>query len=127
MHKTHSILIVEDEPAMLVALVDTFTRAGFVVLQARNGEEGLEQVEKNPDIVLLDVVMPKMDGIEMLRRMQADNFMKDIPVIILTNLSDNEKIAKAIGGDALYAILIKSNWKLEGIVEKVKSRLELTK
>ncbi len=127
MPKSHTILIVEDEPAMLVALADTFTRAGFTVLQARNGEEGLVQVEKNPDIVLLDVVMPKMDGIEMLRRMQADSFMKEIPVIILTNLSDNEKIAKAIGGDALYAILIKSNWKLEGIVEKVKSRLELTK
>lgn len=120
-HKT--ILIVEDEASVRTALVDAFSRAGFEVFEAHNGEEGLLLIEKNPDIVLLDIVMPKMDGIEMLRRMRADSYTKEIPVIILTNLPDSEKIAQAVGGDMLYAILIKSNWKIEGIVAKVKEKL----
>lgn len=125
MHASKKILIVEDEPAMLTALSDTFVREGFTVLPARNGEEGLTLMSKSPDLILLDIVMPRLDGVEMLKRMQGDEFMKEVPVIILTNLPDSEKIVQAIGGDEVYAYLIKSNWKLEGIVEKVKERLGL--
>lgn len=117
------ILAVEDYPSTLRALVDKFTREGFDVLEARDGEEGLElALKEHPDLILLDLKMPKMDGITMLKNLQADDSSKDIPVIILTNLNELEKMAEALESEA-YDYLVKTDWKLKDIVKKVKEKL----
>jgi len=122
-----TLLIVEDEVPMLIALVDKFTREGFRVLQARNGEEGLESaLRDHPDLILLDIIMPKMDGITMLEKLNqsADPWGKKIEVIFLTNLSDISNIEK-VSQLGTNEYLVKSDWKIEDVVKKVKEHLKL--
>jgi len=120
------ILIVEDEVSMAKALEEKFQLEGFSVVYAKNGKEGLEIAEKEkPDIILLDIVMPVMDGITMLKNMKEIEDIKDIPVIILTNLSDNEKLSEAMANGSYY-YLVKSDWKIQNVVEKVKEKLGIS-
>lgn len=121
-----TILIVEDETPLRSALQEKFTREGFSVLEARDGEEGLNTaLEKHPDIILLDIIMPKMDGLTVLKKLQEDSSGKDIPVILLTNLSDDQKVAEAIK-EGVYEYLVKSDWKLADLVKEVKEKLGLS-
>lgn len=117
------ILIVEDEISLLKALEEKFVHEGFEVLKARNGEEGLAAaIESKPDIILLDIIMPKMDGITMIRELRKDTWGKDAKIILLTNLSSPEAVTEAIQHN-VYDYLVKTNWKLESIVLKVKTML----
>lgn len=120
----NKILIVEDEESLLEALETKLKIAGFSTLRAKDGEQGLEVAkEESPDIILLDIIMPKMDGLTMLKHLRKDEKTKEIPVIILTNLVEGEKIEEAMAnGTTDY--LIKSNWKIEDVVKKIKERLE---
>jgi DNA-binding response OmpR family regulator len=117
------ILVVEDELPILQAIVDKFSRENFEVLQAKNGVEGVDiALKEKPDVVLLDIVMPEMDGLEALKKIRADEWGKEVPIFLLTNLSDMEKISEAVQiGIAGY--LVKSDWKLEDVVVKVKEKL----
>jgi two-component system alkaline phosphatase synthesis response regulator PhoP len=120
----NKILITDDEPALLAILVDEFTQEGFEVMTAKNGEEGLNSSLKNrPDIILLDIIMPVMDGITMLHKLREDNWGKNVKVILLTNLSDSEKITKDISllSDGY---IVKSDWKIKDIVQEVYKKLE---
>ncbi|MEJ0021656.1 MAG: response regulator [Candidatus Doudnabacteria bacterium] len=120
------ILIVEDEMSQRKALVDKFTREGFQVVSARDGEEGLSTaLKEKPDLILLDIVMPKMDGMTMLKKLRQENeWSKTVPVIMLTNLSaDDDKIMKGVTEDLPSYYLVKSNWAINDVVEKVKDRL----
>lgn len=120
----HTILIVEDNLPEMNALQDKFTSEGFSVLEAKNGEEGLEvALREHPDLILLDIIMPVMDGMTMLKKLREDAWGKNTHVIILTNLDSNEKISEAIELGS-YKYLIKTNWKLEDVVAKVRERLE---
>jgi len=120
-----TILIVDDDISASRALVNTFKFEKFNVLVAKNGEEGLKlALEKHPDIILLDIIMPKMDGLLILGKLREDNWGKDVPVIVLTNLNEIEATARAVKNGA-YDFLIKSDWKLEDIVKKVKEKLNL--
>lgn len=114
------ILIIEDDLALLDVLSEGVSGAGFEVARAMNGEEGLSAVfEEKPDLILLDLIMPKMDGVTMLDKLRKEEWGKDVPVIVLTNLSSPEDISKTVDkGVSNY--LVKSNWKLEEIIEKVK-------
>src|SRR6185295_10847997 len=88
MEDKKKILIVEDELPMLNALSDTFKDEGFIVIQAHDGEEGLESAKETlPDIILVDILMPKMDGMTMLKKLREDENGKNIPVIVLTNVA----------------------------------------
>lgn len=121
-----TILIVEDEQSQRKALVDKFTREGFSVLEARDGKEGFAAaLQKQPHIILLDIVMPKMDGMTMLKKLrQANTWGKGVPVVLLTNLSsDDEKITKGVTEDEPAYYLVKSNWTISDVVEKVRERL----
>jgi len=118
------ILIVEDELSLRNALRDKLTREEFAVLEAKNGEEGLEvALREHPDLILLDIIMPVMDGITVLKKLREDEWGKDAKVVLLTNLSDNEKIAEAIM-HGTYDYLVKSDWKIKDVVAKVRERLE---
>lgn len=122
--KQISILIVEDEVAVLEALRDKFVREGFKVFLAKNGKEGVKKaLKERPDIVLLDIVMPVMDGVKALKKIRADKRGKNILVIMLTNLSNAEKTESA-RNEGVCDFLIKSDLTLDGLVKIVRKKLD---
>ncbi len=119
------VLIVEDELPQRQALRDKFTKEGFVVLEAVNGEDGLKVAfESQPDAIVLDIMMPKMDGIEMAKRLRLDEAGKHIPVLILSNAGDMEKIQQALENN-IFEYFIKSDTKISSIVEHVRKMVTL--
>lgn len=121
------ILIVEDEEAIQRAISETFANQAFATLTANDGEEGLSiSLKEHPDLILLDILMPKMDGMIMLQKLRLDEWGKTVPVIILTNVSPNSNsvINSVLQNEPAY-YLVKSDVKLEGIVDKVKEVLKI--
>lgn len=119
------ILIIEDASSVLQILAGKLNDEGFKVLGAEDGEEGLKLAFKeHPDLILLDIIMPKIDGITVLKKLRADDWGKDVPVIILTDLSDAETVADALENN-VYEFLVKADWKLEDVVKKVKEKLRI--
>lgn len=117
-----TILIVEDEEIILQALKTKLSSAGINVLIAQNGQEGLEAaLEYHPDLILLDIVMPVMDGLAMLQKLREDKWGKDVPVIVLSNLSEPVKISQAME-DGVTDYLIKTDWKIDDLVQLVKQK-----
>lgn len=117
------ILIVEDEPRLVEVLSDQLKDAGFSVLIARDGEQGLAAaLEHKPDLVLLDLLLPKVEGITMLKQLRSRENGKNTPVMILTNLSDTKNVNEALKYGA-YNFLVKANWDVDSIVEEIKTRL----
>lgn len=114
------ILIVEDEEALLSMLANKLIRDGYEVLSAKDGEEGLSKVkEESPDLILLDIIMPKMSGMEMLEAMHDDEKLRNIPVIIISNSGQPIEIEKAkVLGIKDY--LIKAEFDPQEVVDKVK-------
>jgi len=126
LEQSKKVLIVEDEEDLREAMVDKLTREGFQVNEARNGEEGLEvALKEHPDLILLDIVMPKMDGMTMMKKLRETNtWGEKVPIILLTNLSaSDDKIIKAIVENEPSYYLVKSDWKIEDIVNKVREQL----
>lgn len=118
------ILIVEDDDSLRRAVVEKLSREGFIALQANNGLAGLEcAFQEHPDLILLDVIMPKMDGLTMLSRLREDVWGKSAQVIMLTNVSDGESVLESLN-QAAFDYLVKSDWKLEDVVKKIRERLE---
>lgn len=117
------ILVVEDELALSQVMSDRFTEEGFDVQTAADGEEGLQKaIAWKPDLVLLDIVMPKMDGMTMLHKLRATPEGKVMPVILLTNLSDTEDVYDAMA-NGVYDFLVKSHWDLEDLIHEVQAKL----
>lgn len=124
--KKKILLIVEDEGPQLKVLTDEFIREGFFVLQAKNGQEGFKvALKEHPDLILLDHLMPKMDGMTMLKQLRKENsWGKTVPVIILTNLSPNEDDTnQAIAENEPAYYLTKSDETLSELLEKVQEVL----
>lgn len=118
------ILIVEDEIDLREALIDKLTDEGFDALGAKNGEEGLEYaLKEHPALILLDIVMPKMDGMTMMKKLREDEWGKSVPIIMLTNLNVNDTIIRGIVEDEPSYYLVKSDWKIEDVVKTVRERL----
>ena len=119
------VLVVEDEVPMLQVLRDKLRESGFATFQARDGEEGLSlSLAHHPDVILLDLLMPKMDGMTMMSKLRQDVWGKKVPVIILTNVSaDTDATIKAIIAYQPAYYLVKSDVKLDGIVEKIQTVL----
>jgi len=123
--QSKKILIVEDEEKLQQKLVDTCSQEGFITLGASNGEEGLSlALREHPDLILLDLEMPKIGGVEMLQQLRKDEWGKNVPVIVLTNYSDSERIADVLEAGT-YDYVIKSG-QLKDIIAKVKQKLGLT-
>lgn len=120
-----TILIVEDEKPLVSALNAKLSHEGFSILEATDGEAGLSMaLEKHPDLILLDIVMPKMDGLTMLNELRKDDWGKNVPVIVLTNLSIDESVGANMRNN-VFDYLIKTDWKIEDVVKKVKEKLDL--
>lgn len=118
-----TILFVEDESALQKTVGEVLSQEGYQVVSALNGEIGLRLAkEKNPDLVLLDLILPKVNGFEVLKRLKEDAATKKIPVIVLTNLEGIVDIDKALElGATTY--LVKTQYSLEEVVEKIKKTL----
>ena len=118
------ILIVEDEKTLRNAIKIKLDKIGYKVLEAKNGREGLEiALKEKPDLILLDIVMPIMDGMKMLKRLRKNKGSEHILVIVLTNISDAEKIEESLGS-GVCDYLIKYDWKLDELVQKIKERID---
>ncbi len=121
--KSWKILIVEDDATMMEILSDKLGKEGFEIIAAKDGLEGLKTaLEKHPDLLLLDLIMPVMDGLTMLKKIREDKWGVKVPVIILTNLSENRAVADSLESGA-YDYLIKTNWTLNDLIGKIKSKL----
>jgi len=121
--RNKKILIVEDLPETIKLLAEKFNLEGFDVLEASNGEDALKiALSEQPDIILLDIVLPKMDGLTMFKKLRKEEKGKNIPVIILTILSDAEKIDEALRA-GVFTFLVKTEWTLDDVVKKVKETL----
>lgn len=115
-----NILIVEDDVFLADLYKTKFTLEGFKVSAAYDGEKGLELAKKvEPDVILLDLVLPKMSGFDVLREIKLDKKVRDVPVILLTNLSQKSDVEKGLklGADDY---LIKAHFMPSEVVEKIK-------
>jgi len=119
------ILVVEDEVSLQKSLTEFLEEEKFEVISALDGEKGLAMAQKEkPDLILLDIILPKKDGYEVLAELKQAEQTKRIPVILLTNLEGPEDVEKAFEkGASTY--LVKSNYKLEDIVRKIKETLKI--
>jgi CheY-like chemotaxis protein len=118
------ILIVEDVSFLQKAMKVILKDAGYDVIIASNGEDGLNKaLKKHPDLILLDILMPKMDGMTMLKELRKDPWGKKAPVIILTNLNDKEKLIEATK-EHVVDYYVKSDWEIDEIVKIVDDKLK---
>lgn len=125
-NKNVVVLIVEDDTFLANIYKTKFEMEGFKVIVSDNGEDGLADVKrKKPDIVLLDILLPKMDGFTVLQKLKADADVKDIPVILLTNLGQKDDVEKGLELGAVD-YLIKAHFKPSETVDKVKKVLSLS-
>ncbi len=118
------ILFIEDEEALQRSLGDALGNAGYEVLSATDGEEGLAAARRAlPDLILLDLILPKKSGFEILTILKEDATTKNIPVIILTNLEGSQDVERALAGGAT-TYLVKANYSLEDILTKIQGVLD---
>ena len=114
----HKVLIIEDDPPYRKIYKKKFEISGYEVEVAEDGIEGLQKMRSfQPDIALVDLMMPRMDGFHVLDAAKADPAIQAIPTLVLTNLSSTESAEKALEKGAL-AILIKSDIEPEAIVQR---------
>jgi len=119
------ILVVEDELAYLKLLNSQLTEKGYTVIEAINGKIGLEKAKKeNPDLILLDIRMPVMDGMAMLDLLRKEETGKKTKVIMLTNLEADDKILRDVLKDQPTYYFVKSNIQFNDLLEKIKELLE---
>lgn len=123
--KKAKVLIVDDDAFLSGIYATKLELEGFEVVAARDGEDGLKAAaNEKPDLILLDVLMPKLDGFEVLKRLKSDDAIKGIPVIMLTNLGQKEDIEKGMQEGAVD-YLIKAHFVPAEAVDKIKKVLNL--
>ncbi len=118
-----TILFVEDEAALQKTLTDYLEEEKFNVISALDGETGYRLAcEKKPDLILLDLILPRLHGLEVLKKLKETEETRTIPVIILTNLEDIRDVEKSIElGATTY--LVKAQYSLEEVITKVRQAL----
>lgn len=119
-----TILVIEDEESLNRLLVEEFQGEGYRVFEAKNGLDGIEiALREHPDLILLDIIMPRLDGIATLSKLREDEWGKTARVLILTNLDgDAEKTISAIE-NGVFEFFVKSRWTLDALKKRVKEKL----
>ena len=122
-----TILIVEDEKILRDAIVDILHLKNFLSLEAKNGVEGVAlALEKHPDLILLDLILPEMDGMTAFKKIREDAWGEKVPVIILTNLSaTNEQLVEDMVTHKPMHYLVKSDWKIHDVEYKIEEILKI--
>lgn len=117
------ILFVEDDLAIAKSLSYKLQQAKFKVITINNGAQASEVLKKiKPDLALLDLILPGKSGLEILKEIKSSSSLKNIPIILFTNISDQTKIAEAMALGS-FDYIIKSDFSLDQIVEKIKKKL----
>lgn len=119
------ILVVEDTLSLLKIYKKTLEMGGFGVYAAKDGEQGLKlALSEHPDLILLDVIMPKMDGLTVMKALREDDWGKNVPIILLTNLSpDTSDSLQAILEHKPAFYLLKENVAPDAMIYKIKEAL----
>lgn len=118
------ILLVEDDTFLVEMYTTKFELEGFSVISAEDGQKGLDLAKKEkPNIILLDILMPKMDGFAVLDSLKKDKDLADIPVVLLTNLGQKDDVKKGFEKGAV-GYLIKAHFMPSEVVEKIKKILK---
>ncbi|MFH1461223.1 MAG: response regulator [Patescibacteria group bacterium] len=118
-----TILFIEDEPVLQKNVGRFLEQEGYQVKNALDGQLGLDLAKKSkPDLILLDLILPKKDGFEVLKELKTGPETKDIPVIVLTNLEGSADVEKALSLGAT-TFLVKANYELAEVVKKIKETL----
>ncbi len=117
---TKLLMVIEDDPLLIKMYKTKIASEGFRVITAQNGEEGLKKaLEHKPDGIILDVMMPKLSGIDMLTRLRQDTHGKNIPVVIMSNLSQEAEASKA-AELGVKEYLVKANYTPKEVIERLK-------
>lgn len=118
------IMVAEDDRLISGSLCDALKGQGFDAIPAYDGEEAVAKVkEQKPDLLLLDIMMPKLDGISVLWELKANPDTAQIPVVVLTNIGDVETISKIVEAGAVD-YLLKSDQSVDDIIQKVRDVLQ---
>lgn len=121
-----TILLIEDDIGFQKSVADELINAGFRVLVTSDGKAGLDTaLSEHPDLILLDIMLPKMNGLDVLKALRVDSWGKNVQVIILTALEANEKIMKELTVFDLSYYVVKKGSKLQDITAKIKSCLKI--
>ncbi|HCC05170.1 TPA: hypothetical protein DEP58_02590 [Patescibacteria group bacterium] len=120
------ILMVDDDLAFCEMLSEILREEGAEVLVEHDGASGIEKaLSEHPDIVLFDVMMPVMSGIKALEKLRADGWGKNVPAILLTNVNQPEAMAASLENGPPTEYLLKVDWTLDQIAERIKKILEV--
>lgn len=126
MNPPKKLLVVEDDKLLREALALKLEKANFTVTVAMNGQEALAKLQTfKPDLIMLDIMMPVMDGLTALKEIHKNPDTKDIPVIMMTNINEADQLNEAME----YGVkdyLVKSDWRLEDVVKKINEKLHTT-
>ncbi|MEI6378578.1 MAG: response regulator [Candidatus Falkowbacteria bacterium] len=119
------LLVVEDEDLMRKILAERFVKENFEVIQADNGEAGLEEaLTHKPDFILLDIIMPKLDGMVVMEEIRkAGEWGQKVPIAVLTNLTVDDQTLQKIEASKPSCHMIKTDWSLDQIVVKINKML----
>jgi len=121
---TKKILIIEDDKFLRELITQKLIKEGYETLEAVDGEEGIRKVkEEKPDLVLLDLILPGIDGFEVLSKKREDPSLTQIPVIVLSNLGQKEDVERGLKLGAVD-YLIKAHFTPGEIIEKIKNALK---
>jgi DNA-binding response OmpR family regulator len=113
------VLIIEDDGFLQSLEVTKLRKDNYEVITASNGEEGMDKIaEPDIDLILLDIILPKFDGFEILKKVKQDEKLKKIPVIVFSNLSEEKDISRAKELGAID-FMVKSNFTLDELVEHI--------
>lgn len=117
------VVIIEDEEILLKVLEEKFTQAGFDINIATDGEQAVPSIIKSkPDIIVLDLILPRKSGFEVLQELKNDQQLKKVPVVVLSNLGQEEDIKKALQMGA-EDYIVKTQHPINEVIERVKSRV----
>lgn len=121
---SHTVLVIDDDALLLGSVVEALQQAGYNVIQAKNGREGLEMaLKEHPDLVLTDNLMPVVNGVDMIAGLRKDPWGKTVPVIIMTNMYTADMLNQSLAAGATDYIM-KSDISLDKIVGLVRDRLK---
>ncbi len=123
-----SVLIIEDDGVLLEMYSDKFGKGGYSVVAAKDGVEGLRKaLEIKPDLLLLDLVLPKMDGMAVMKKLRVDDWGKTVPIIVLTNLNVDGAVLEEIVKSKPVYCLVKVNTTPDDVFGKAEEILNLHK
>ncbi len=118
------ILIIEDDNILSETLADNLAHEGYEIIQEKDGESGLSSaLHARPDLILLDILLPKMDGLTVLHNLRKDEWGKNVPVIVMSNVTEPFGVATVVAA-GVHEYLHKSDWTMDAVIKRVRDRLK---